>query len=176
MLATRRTEIGNLAAELRKALDLEKAPFDVEEAVRRLGGTIHDLEVDGGEAMVKKNGDGFVVHVAPQSSSRRRRFSIAHELGHLFLHMGFVTDSDRWGASDDYLDSPKYRYGFTEEEHEAHEFAANLLMPAAEFRALVSRLTRSGRTPLSPIADHFDVSIEAARVRGQWLGLFDWNQ
>lgn len=173
MLNSRRQEINRLASQIRHALELDVTPFPVDTAVERLRGRIELSESSEAEAMVKKAGDSFVIALAAQLETRRR-FSVAHELGHLFLHMGYLIDPEKWAAIDEYRDAPKYRYGFSEEEYEAHEFAAALLMPADAFRSSVARLATGGRTPLNPIAEQFQVSMDAARVRGQWLGVFEW--
>lgn len=164
-----------MAEKVRKALDLLDVPFPVEDAIARLGGTVEGMTADQGEALIRKSGDAFVIQIA-ELPERRRRFSLAHELGHLFLHMGFIIDPSRWESIDQYRDSPKHRYGFSEEEYEAHEFAAALLMPETEFRSAVRTHTADGRTDLKPVADHFEVSVHAARTRGQWLGIFEWGQ
>lgn len=173
MQRSRRAEINALAIKVRQALDLDHSPFPVEEAVERLGGRI--VQQDGPEAYIQKEGSAFVIGLADQPPARKR-FSIAHELGHLFLHMGYLIDTDRWSAIDEYRDSPKYRYGFSDEEYEAHEFAGALLMPEDEFRSIVRQFSQDARTPLQPIVERFDVSADAARTRGQWLGLFEWNR
>lgn len=174
MERSRRLEINDLALKVRRALDLDKTPFLVDEAVTRLGGSIVSIQSDA-DAFVRKEGDAFVIGLAEQPPTRRR-FSIAHELGHLFLHMGYLIDKSRWESIKEYQDSPKFRYGFSEEEYEAHEFAGSILMPADEFRAAVRELSNDGRTPLGPLAAKFEVSPDAARTRGQWLGLFEWSR
>lgn len=77
------------------------------------------------------------------------------------------------GKSEEYWDSPKFRYGFSEEEDEAQEFATALLMPEEEFRSIVRKWRSGGRVELSPLAKYFQVSTHAARVRGQRLGIFE---
>ena len=34
--------------------------------------------------------------VSPFQDEKRERFTIAHELGHLFLHMGYRTNNELW--------------------------------------------------------------------------------
>lgn len=175
MHPSRRQEINRIAERVRGALDLRDIPTPVDIAVERLGGKVETrdaaLEAD---ALVKKVGDSFKIVLATQPETRRR-FSVAHEIGHLFLHMGYIIDPDKWAAIDEYRDSPKFRFGFSEEEYEAHEFAGAFLMPAEEFRSQVRRLAKDGQAPLAPLADYFKVSTDAARVRGQWLRVFEWS-
>jgi hypothetical protein len=88
----------------------------------------------------------------------RKRFAIAHEIGHLLLHDGrsqfaLCTDKDLLSL---YTNSP--------DELEASAFAAALLMPASMFQP-----TCKGRPPsmalVSELANSFNVSLTAAAVR-----------
>lgn len=171
----RRREINRIAEKVRAALELDEIPFPVDDAVDRLGGTVEDTSGDDFEAMVQKRGDDSFRIVVSEQGENRRRFCIAHEIGHLFLHMGYIVDPEKWDGIDEYKDSPKYRFGFSEEEYEAHEFAAALLMPETEFRKVVKKNTKGNQVNLEPVASHFKVSTQAAKIRGQWLGMFEWN-
>ena len=71
----------------------------------------------------------FVFHNIPyvavdlQKTAERIRFDIAHEIGHLLLHEGLLSEGPSSAVRD--------------VESEAHLFAANLLMPERRVRALV---------------------------------------
>jgi Zn-dependent peptidase ImmA (M78 family) len=175
MDAERRGQIDRLADQIRTALELLRCPIDVEGAVNRLRGEIHTVPATDHEAKIRKQGQGFVIELAPTSSDERRRFNIAHELGHLFLHMGYKINPSKWNSVDEYLDSPLYRFGFSEEEYEAHEFAGAFLMPAPEFKRVAFNHKKSGAYDIHPIAAHFQVSAPAASTRGRWLGVFSWD-
>lgn len=89
-------------------------------------------------------------------SNGRKRFTAAHELGHIILH-----------PNDDKTD---YRISFsdsTPKETEANRFAAEILMPYKDFIDVYS--SNEGYIPY--IADYFGVSIGAATVRAESLGL-----
>ncbi len=129
-------------------------------------------EADG---KIEKQGDSFQITLSPRQSSLRKRFSLAHELGHLFLHMGYIIKPSIWKESDAYVDSVYYRYGYSEEEHEANEFAGAFLMPKEEFRQTIEDLGRDGLVDLVALAQRFDVSKDAALTRGRWLGLLSWD-
>lgn len=174
MQQARRDQINRLAETVRATCDLT-TPVDVELAVRRLRGEIKEVDDAEIEAQIEKRGDGFRITVSTDKRETRRRFSVAHELGHLFLHMGYLIDEDRWANVGTYVDSVYYRYGFNTEEYEANEFAGAFLMPRAEFVQVANRY-RSGDTyQVGPIAEHFKVSADAAKIRGRWLGLFSWD-
>lgn len=171
---SRRREINSLADKIRTTINLA-VPMDVELAVRLLGGQLINLPPGTDpEAYVKKNGDSFIIAVI-EGLKNRRRFSIAHELGHLFLHMGYIIDNQKWEKVDTYYDSVKFRYGYTEEEFEAHEFAGAFIMPEDEFRAIAETNRNGNKYSVKPIASHFKVSTDAAKIRGRWLGMFSWE-
>ena len=173
MTPQKKRDIVQLAETVRESLELE-VPIDVDEAVKRLGGqvTYVDSLQEGMEAMVKRTGERFEIVLDKNKPKLRQRFSIAHELGHLFLHMGYLVDSDRWQKSDDYKDAVFFRFGYSEEEEEAHEFAAAFLMPEEPFREISELNSEGGKCQIKQVAGHFKTSHEAAFRRGKSLGLF----
>lgn len=174
MRQSRREHINRLAESIRTACELG-TPVDVHAAVRRLGGELVEEDDADFEAKIERVGTGFRISLGPQPHEQRRRFSVAHELGHLFLHMGYLIDESKWQKVGAYTDSVYYRFGYNTEEFEANEFAAALLMPRAEFAQIAQRYQRGGAFRPQSIADHFAVSAEAAVNRGRWLGLFSWE-
>lgn len=78
------------------------------------------------DGSIRKQDDGFIIYISPFQSTERRKFTIAHELGHLFLHMGYRINSDLWNKQ---MDATYYRAGDSLLEYQANEFAAALLMP-----------------------------------------------
>ncbi|MGE4558232.1 MAG: ImmA/IrrE family metallo-endopeptidase [Desulfovibrionaceae bacterium] len=170
----KREKINKLASIVRDACNLE-IPIDLDRAVCCLQGKIKRENNADFEAKVEKVDDGFVISVAAEASGKRERFSIAHELGHLFLHMGYMIDEDKWRNTSDYHDSVYYRFGHSIEEYEAHEFAAALLMPRDEFIEIAKKNLNGDAYSVAPIAEYFDVTVSAAKTRGRWLGLFSWD-
>lgn len=176
MTPEQRGQIQNFADQIREALNMT-SPVEVEEMVSKLGGRIEKVsskEIEY-EACIQKLDDGFKIVLAKDLYNKRTRFSIAHEIGHLFLHMGYIVDEDKWNKSKDYKDNIKFRFGYSEEELQANEFAAALLMPKDEFKKVALDNFDGKLYNLSGIANHFDVSLQAAKTRGRWLGLFSWD-
>jgi len=138
----------------------ERGNVDVYELLRKLGG---DIEIDDrAESLdVRENGD-FTVFLPTHTSRLRDRFTIAHELGHYFLHFR-APDQNLIGERT----STFTRLGRNIPETQANVFASNLLMPAAQFKAMYSRLEED----LVSVAEHFEVSYPAAKVRAEFLGL-----
>jgi Zn-dependent peptidase ImmA (M78 family) len=170
------SEISTLANVSRESLELS-VPIDVSEAVVRLGGTVKEIDTgpDEPEATVKRAGERFEITIKKNHLSTRKRFSLAHELGHLFLHMGYLVNPDTWGRSSDYCDSVYHRFGYSIEEAEANLFAAALLMPEEDFRRAVNELGNNGNIPIKELASHFRTSAAATLRRGQELGVFRVN-
>lgn len=174
----KRNAINNFAYKLRHILELQ-TPLDLRQIVADLEGKIvYSSSTDGREAKIEKVDEDnikFQITLPEETSPIRDRFTIAHELGHLFLHMGYIVDSEKWEATKTYKDSAYYRFGHNEEEYEANEFAGALLMPENEFREISKKFKCDNNYHLVDIANHFQVSTEAVKVRGRWLGMFSWE-
>ena len=176
MTPSRRREINEFAEQVRHALDL-RSPIDMERVVRTLGGSVkytrpHELPY---EAIVEKKDGSFVISLTRDKAPTRRNFSIAHEVGHLLLHMGYIVDPKKWEQISNYEDSVRARYGYSEEELEANEFAGALLMPRDEFLKAAERHFDGEKYDVGKVAGHFGISSQAAKTRGQWLNVFAWD-
>lgn len=132
---------------------------DLHRLVKKLGGSIDvasSLFAD--EALTVFEEGNFVIHLPPLTSERRDRFTIAHELGHYFLHylQPAKTGESHFG-----------RGGRNLAETQANYFAASLLMPEQKFRDAFQQFDGDEWA----IADAFGVSPQAASVRAQTLNL-----
>ncbi|WP_339196685.1 ImmA/IrrE family metallo-endopeptidase [Solibacillus sp. FSL R5-0449] len=172
---SRKEYISDITRVIRDAFNLE-APIDLKLLVEQLGGRlIETTNIDDNmEAKIEKLGNSFEITIDPDKNQKRKRFSIAHELGHLFLHMGYLINPEKWNSTNEYVDSVYYRYGYNIEEFEANEFAACLLMPLEEFMDISQKNFKNGFYDIEEIANHFDVSTQAVSNRGKFLGLFGW--
>lgn len=170
-------DIESLATRVYQIMRLS-IPVDIEKAVMLLGGEIRcDPNLEA-EAKITKEGGRFAITLKMEKKGElngRDRFSIAHELGHLFLHMGYLNKDERWENMDTYVDSVFFRsFAYTTEELEANQFAAALLMPYAEFIETVEKYqSESGSNTLrvDEIANHFNVTKQAAIIRAKQLKL-----
>ena len=94
-----RRQIDQLAGSIQKVYRIDIPIDDMEKVVKTLGGTI---EVDSNiiDGKIQKTRQSFKIILGNYDfNSPRNRFTIAHELGHLFLHMGYKIDVDRWNMS-----------------------------------------------------------------------------
>ena len=126
--------------------------------VERLGGRIEtSREFIAPEALTVYGKGQFTVHLPPLTSDRRDRFTVAHELGHYFLHYLHAGQAEPMTFG---------RGARNRAETQANVFASSLLMPAAQFRAAIQRYGADWWR----IGDVFGVSPSAAEVRAQVLG------
>lgn len=83
----------------------------------------------------------------------RQRFDVAHELGHLVMH----NDAEPGSRSV---------------ESQAHRFASELLMPAAEIRGVLPSAMGSNTWPsMAKLKEQWGVSMQALFFRARQLGL-----
>lgn len=99
--------------------------------------------------------------VAKRRSAERRRYSIAHELGHFLIPTHSPAgNSFECSIADLHLLDPKDRDRRKRIEAEANRFAAHLLMPPEKLRARI-RQTPPRLESIVAIAREFGVSKEA---------------
>ncbi len=139
-------------------------PFDVVGFGKELGLEIKEsnqlpAKVSG---FIKETDNQVSICVNQLDSLNRKRFTIAHELGHYFLH----SDKLKSGIIDG-VDTLNRDGRADPIEYEANKFAADLLMPEELFRELWSQ-ENSSITSMSGI---FSVSESAIAIRAKTLGL-----
>lgn len=166
-----RRQIDQLAGSIQKVYRIDIPIDDMEKVVKTLGGTI---EVDSNiiDGKIQKTRQSFKIILGNYDfNSPRNRFTIAHELGHLFLHMGYKIDVDRW----EHVDKDIYnRLGFSQEESQANEFAAAFLMPSNQFYAQIEKETQDSIIDIPALARYFQVSQLAAINRAKFLDIVSW--
>jgi Zn-dependent peptidase ImmA (M78 family) len=145
------------AADVIRERGISTPPVDVIAIAEAYG--IRVKEVDGAEwdgaVDMGRPGEPPTIYVNSSSSATRQRFTIAHELGHFFLH------GDRQRAFRDTFSSQ----GLHLHEIEANRFSAELLMPAHWVKAYLRY-----ESPIQ-LADRFNVSFQAMTIRLNTLGL-----
>lgn len=143
--------------------------FDIEVRPADLDGSLSGF-------IIRDESGKVFIGVNERDSERRRRFTVAHELGHYFLH-------DR---NEPFLDGPTGRFrimarddvsreGTDPREIEANLFAAELLMPTERIRA---DLEEHGHLDfideedkfISELASKYQVSVRALTIRLERLG------
>ena len=129
---------------------------DIDGFLRKLGGS--KAYAEGAEALKVNRPGEFRVFLPHFTSHGRDKFTIAHELGHYFLHyvLPKKTEPMEFG-----------RGARNRAETEANVFASALLMPRSHF----VRVWREQRGDAWAVARHFEVSPKAVSVRAQVLNL-----
>lgn len=173
---------GRVTRLLRKYL-IQAPPVSVREIAEGEGIQINYEPFHGGgdiSAVLKRLAKRAVIGVNSAHSSQRQRFSIAHELGHFFLH----ENEDLFVDVGESLRKPKqlrFRNSLSsqatnQEEMEANAFAASLLMPKAMIHSSLYTLMDHDPDIAPEIATEtlarlFDVSKAAMEYRLLNLGL-----
>jgi len=137
----------------------------LEELAFARGVIVIEGPLDGMEARLVRDGERGLIRIKDHASGRgRKRFAVAHELGHWELHKEvsqlFACTSRDMVAS--YRDSP--------EEGQANHFAACLLMPAHLFLKHVQDQQLSFDI-LNDTREYFGTSLTATAIR--WTELSD---
>jgi Zn-dependent peptidase ImmA (M78 family) len=112
----------------------------------------------------QKSGNRFI-GINSSEIGRRKRFTIAHELGHLFLHK---QDAVNYDPAIMYFRDTHSSEGTDTKEIEANAFAAELLMPEDEVRKLIVErggLDMEDTSAIEELANRFDVSHLAMTIR-----------
>lgn len=141
----------------------EPSEIDVEVVARYLGAKVKYRPLKSCEARIVGHADRAIITVDTRATDRRKRFSVAHELGHWHHHRGQClicrsTDIDK-PTSDD------RRERRSNPELQADAYAADLLLPGYIFRPLVSDLERITLTGIRELATLFDASVTATAIR-----------
>ena len=151
-------DIRRQASRLLQSAGVSREPVSLRDVVSALN--LEVVQTTGepflGEAALQPLGDAHAIVVRGASNARRRRFTIAHEIGHFVLHPGRLAP-ERGGAVNE---------AWQLQEREADQFAAEILMPEDLVRA--AALEQGADAGL---ADRFDVSRKAMQARLRWLGI-----
>lgn len=144
-----------------KEHNIESSPLDLSSLTRLLGIKMRFEPMDGeesGSLKKEKKTGGWVMTINSLHHPHRQRFTIAHEIGHYIKHAAL---------SDSFEDKAFFRNGDTNRmESEANQFAAELLMPEEVFNNFISDKSKK----VEDIAEYFQVSSMAVRIRAKFLG------
>jgi Zn-dependent peptidase ImmA (M78 family) len=178
-----RAKIEQEAQDILERFSITSPPIDVKKIAERLGYRVvlkfFDEEDLSGTVM--RDARGVVtLGINTLHAPVRQRFSIAHEIGHAWLHLAsgrqesFFVDPP---AGVFFRDS-KASHGEDQKEIEANQFAAALLMPNQLVDGSLAALAGSPKrltidTAVSQLATRFNVSTQAMRFRLVTLGFIE---
>ncbi len=155
-----KSTIAGFASKLSEKLGYQSAS-DLERIVQELGGEIRyenlGIEDSGGSLEVRPDkSPGFIIRLYSFAGTLRNRFTIAHELGHYFLH----SEAGKKAIV-------VKREGSDRLEWEANWFAGAFLLPEERFRDDWKRYGHSA----TRMASVYQVSEAVVDIRLETLGL-----
>lgn len=173
--------MADISAQVQGLLDrfcILHPPVPVDQIAKKLGLLLCSLPAgseDDISGAIIRNSHRVVIAVNPEHHSNRQRFTIAHELGHYFLHESEVYEhvdqrfSVAWRKTDpsggvDWL------------EVEANRFAAELLIPTKFLTKDLNSLKEIDRRTTVLLASRYGVSKDAMRFRLTNLGITGLNE
>jgi Zn-dependent peptidase ImmA (M78 family) len=165
-LRPRYSRIDTLTQDLLTKYKVKAAPIPVEEIARGEGAEVtvrhFNNEVSG---ILLRNGSQVIIGVERDQPPTRKRFTVAHELGHLMLHEGQEVRVDT--AFRINLRSPESSTAEDVEEIESNAFAAALLMPETFIKQDVKSfiLDIDDAAQIEALARRYQVSAQAMTLR-----------
>lgn len=135
------------ATEVWKTLGQGKIPVQINDIVKALDIPVSEQDLNiYGIARLHTNGT-FYISFKKQMSTERKRFTVAHELGHIILeHITFTGESSQ--------------YSTISQEKEADCFAGNLLIPIDDLKKFMKNKDKS----IEDVMNRYWVSKSAALV------------
>ena len=163
-----RRRIKDKVAELLRQFSVVQPPVDVERIARRLGTRVRETGFDGDvSGLFVRKGQDAVIGVNSMHSEQRKRFTIAHEIGHFVLHISKPIYVDELVL---HFRNRTSAEGRDPDEIEANAFAAELLMPEDFVQQSMSDLDNWDDEAVSKLAKEYKVSVEAFVYRLTNLG------
>lgn len=146
-----------------KSRNINNVPLDVEKLIKEMGISIEYVDFPddlSGQLFKDPSTDKWVIQVNKKHHVNRQRYTIAHEIAHFCLHRHL-----KYRFEDEIF----FRGGesYDTEEMEANDFASAILIPEEEFKTKV----RSGIRKIEELAELFQVSTLALRIRAKNLGM-----
>jgi Zn-dependent peptidase ImmA (M78 family) len=171
MMRPRYTLARRRALELLQAGRVKKPPVPLEKLVAAAGAILR-YEPFAGElsgTVYRRPEGGAVIGVNSLHSPARKRFTIAHELGHLLLHRDEKLHVDEQSPIG--LRTDLSRPATDANEIEANQFAAELLMPQSFLVKDLEDLSNlEADVAIDRLAKRYQVSTEAMTIRLSKLG------
>lgn len=160
-----RIELEELTSDILMSNDMYKIPVNVIKIAQNNNIDVFEGDLQNkasGAIRYDKDNDKFQIVVNKSDSLVRKRFTIAHELGHYFMHKDVLIDEEL------HIDT-LYRNAdesTKEREKDAEYFAGALLMN----KLLIEKMYSESKS-IGELAAIFDVSVSAMTVRLDVLNL-----
>ncbi|MBE9465528.1 ImmA/IrrE family metallo-endopeptidase [Dyadobacter subterraneus] len=142
---------------------IDMAYVDIKDLIIYHNGMVKEAELKNCDGrLVMKQGRSIVTIDSAIEFEQRKRYVLAHELGHILLH------ADKEASfTDDDTTLEGYKRG--PQEKEANDFAAELLMPTEQFKSSCYKKKFSPEL-ISELAHQFNTSLTSTVYRFAELG------
>ena len=136
------------------------AEIDVTLLAFHCNAAVQERHLDGADGLMIRLGEKALINVRESiPEPGKKRFVIAHELGHVILHPN-VKQHDRFAIGE----VDRFSYRQANEEIEANYFAAELLMPEMMFKAAIGKAEPSFRE-IERLANTFQTTLSATAIQ-----------
>ena len=149
MLTIAERHLQDLGITEPEEIDLEAIAFDA-------GAQLRYRPLDGCDARIIGYDNQAIITVNSRGSDRRKRYSVAHELGHWHHHRGKCLVCRVEETRPQTALSP---------ERVADRYAADLLMPWYLFKPKARQQPKFNFAAVTALADMFDTSLTATAIR-----------
>jgi Zn-dependent peptidase ImmA (M78 family) len=158
------------------SLEIDGLAVDVRRIARHLGARVFEMDLDDVSGMlISRPASPPCIIVNATHHEVRKRFTIAHELGHLYLRHQAQHGAQVHVDRGNYISfrNKRSEAGTDSIEIEANQFAAVLLMPTALMRSEADKIDRHRLMDdhVEDLACRFQVSLQAMTIRLNALGL-----
>lgn len=149
-------------------------PIDIRALAKQLQAEVKEIEFEDNSVagFLRREKDGSaLIAVNKKNSTERKRFTVAHELGHLLLHASETLHVDKQGtATPVYFRNDESSKATRINEIEANQFAAELLMPSDEILKSIKKLVSENEhitieDAVNQLADTYKVSAAAMSIK-----------
>ena len=160
-------KITSAVSSLKKQFNAFELPLDLDNLVEKAGIQIKYVDNPDTSGFAYQKSGVKYIGVNSTESYVRQRFTIAHELGHIYLHR---QDPLRYDPSVEfvYYRDGKSAAGTDQKEIEANAFAAELLMPEEAVKKEIKSMNGidlHDSDAVERLANKFGVSQAAITVR-----------
>ena len=176
-MVSKSKRIQKIVEQVLAQMNVSIPPIDVRKVAQSINIQIHEEELGEISGLIFREGSQVVIGVNNKHHENRKRFTIAHELGHFYLHGQNPLFVDKVFAVK--LRDQVSSEAVSLDEIEANAFAAELLMPTQMLRKDLQQLSSdvldyaadgSLDEVLSRLAKIYQVSKQAMTIRLVNLG------
>jgi Zn-dependent peptidase ImmA (M78 family) len=143
----------------------EPKDIDLDAIAWTQGAVVNYRPIDRCEATIVGSKRRAVISVNSRSMPERRRFSLAHELGHWHHHRGRVLFCGK-------NDVCNFRRNAMDPERQADDFASDMVLPAYMVDPRLRKMKRLTLAGAREIAEQFHTSLTATLVKMTALNRF----